>query len=99
MTKIKTKKKKSLLRFSSFFCPDLGEEQKKKDLVRSSAQTFCPNNKGGGPWLNFAYHSEAFVHYWHPKGGGWHNLPHLNMPLAIDPNIAAQRTSAWNGFV
>ena len=47
-------KKRSSLRFSPFFCPNLGENQKKKkkwsspDSARFSTQIFCPNSKGGG---------------------------------------------------
>ena len=48
---LKTKIRFSL-RFSPFFCPDLGEDQKKKglhrDSARFSAQIYCPNSKGGG---------------------------------------------------
>ena len=55
MRKMKTKKRFSL-RFSPFFCPDLGEDQKEKglhsDSVRFSAQIFYPNFKGRGHGSN-----------------------------------------------
>ena len=44
---MKTKKKRSSLRFSPFFYPDLGEDQKKSSSLRFSA-FFCPYTKGGG---------------------------------------------------
>ena len=52
MTKNMKIKKRFLLRFSPFFCPDLGEDQKRgkglhQDSVRFYAQIFYPNSKGG----------------------------------------------------
>ena len=45
-------KKRSSLRLSPFFCPDLGEDQKKglhPDSARFFIQIFCTNSKWGGP--------------------------------------------------
>ena len=84
---MKTEKKRSSLRFSPLFCPDLGEDQKKKKglqshLVSFSAQIFCPNSEKGWSWLNFSYYSEVFIHYRQPKS------PLPNIPL-IRPWVGA----------
>ena len=89
MRGIKTKKRSSL-KFSSFFCPDLGEDQKKNGL-HSDSVSFLPRfstqipKGGGGTWLNFAYYSEAFMHYRRPKRGEAMAQcpPPLNTPLTL----------------
>ena len=80
---MKTKRKISPLRISPFFCPKLGEDQKKKkkkglqsDFVRYCAQTFCPSYKGGGgPCRNFTCYSMLIILYWRPKGGSMTPCP------------------------
>ena len=69
-------KKRSSLRFSLCFFPDLGEDQNQKKR-RSSLRfnpffcpDFLPKFQEGGAWLNFVYYSEVFIHYWRPKRGG-----------------------------
>ena len=77
---MKTKRKSSPLRFSPVFGQKLGEDQKKglhPDLVRFCAQTFCPTNKGEGPFRNFAYCFMLVILYWRAEGGerAWHHAP------------------------
>ena len=67
--KIMKTKKRSSLRFSPFFCSDLGEDPPKKGLHSNSVCIAAQSPRGGGAWLNFAYYSEVFMHYWRPKGG------------------------------
>ena len=52
------------------------EDQTKKRVFTQIQSVFLPrfyalisNLKGGKPWLNFAYYSDVFIHYWQPKGG------------------------------
>ena len=75
---MKTKKKKSSLRFSPFFCLDLGEDQKKEnghhlDSVRFSAQ--IPKGGHGSIlrtilWYSYITGDPKFIDYW-----TWRNAP------------------------
>ena len=46
--KMKIKKKRFSLRFSPFFCPDLGEDQKKKKVFTQIQSVFLPKFQRGG---------------------------------------------------
>ena len=72
---MKTKKKRSSLKFSPGFGLKLGEDEIKKKVFTQilsllCAQTFCPSYKGG-PCRNFAYNSMIIIGYYSsdPKGG------------------------------
>ena len=96
---MKSKKKKSSLKFSATFsAQNQGEEQKKKKGLHSSPkprrnaqnipkfdQTLCPTCKKGGACLNFAYFSMQFCNLGTPKGGAWHNAP----PLKYAPGYSS----------
>ena len=86
------------IRFSPFFCPDLDEDKKRSSLRFSPF--FCQNSKGRGrgEWINFAYYSEVFTHYWRPIGGGRHGTvaPSLNTTVAqpLTTTVAKLLTTA-----
>ena len=81
------RKKWSSLKFSLFFCPKLGKDQKKRSLP-----TFCPLVRsdflpklqwGGGACRNFAYCSMLIILSWRPKGRAMAQCPPLNTPLLL----------------
>ena len=81
------RKKWSSLKFSLFFCPKLGKDQKKglyPHSVRLCAQTFCPSYKGGGACRNFAYCSMLIILPWRPKGRAMTQCPPPKYTPAVE---------------
>ena len=85
LRRMKTKKRSSI-RFSPFFCPDLDEDQKKglhPDLVGFSAQIFCPNSRDGGHDSFLRTILRYLCITGTPKGGCMTQCPLLYTPLAV----------------
>ena len=89
---MKTKRKISPLRSSSFSCPKLGEDQKIKkvlylDSVRLCAQTFSPSYKGGGGGGGMPQFRKLFYANYTilatQRRGPWCHAP-LNTPLYME---------------
>ena len=79
---VKTKKKRSSLKFSPVFGLKLGEGQKKGLCPPFLCSNPRPNLQRKGPCCNFAYYFMLIILSWRPKGGAWPNGP-LNTPLSI----------------
>ena len=88
---MKTKRKISPLTISPFFCPKLGEEQKKSSSPRFCplvCLNFLPKFQRGKPCRNFPYYSMLIVLFWQPKGGGHGTMLPLN--TALDTRLEAK---------
>ena len=93
-----------------FFCPKLGEDQKKKglhsNLVRFLAKKrssltvsvlkLSAQVTNGGPCYNFAYFSMLIIQSWRPKGGGaWPNAPLLKYAPASELIVTQKQVSSY----
>ena len=72
---MKTKKKRSSLKFGPVFGPKLGEDQKKGLRPSFQCSNPLPKLQRGDPCRDFAYHSLLLILSWRPKGGAWPNGP------------------------
>ena len=82
------KKKRSSLKFSPTFRPNLGASLKETHKTYPLCdQSFCSTCKGGeGACRNFAYYSTLIIRSWLPKEGHGPMPSPLNTPL-IGPKI------------